>query len=335
MKNIKRITMNKIWIASAAAAAVMMTGCGGSSSSDNTQEPHEDVLPAGLTFLMFDNVTSEQYSFDTEHEEVEDMNVEAENYDMTGKNGKLVVWTHHMEVDGEETEEQKVVMLNDVDYNILNDGNVTYENIHYLGHFHDDGFAAHSADEFDPAVETNATILAKKQAALDSLSEHLLEQEEIREELEEALSDVDATGNLCNFIVLGEHEDHDDNVTDEEHGTPHIALTTDGYVYVFEEHEEGGTHELEQDGVHFLLDGVTNCTETQSDILQIEENGVAIFSAETQKLYLVDKHEDEESSEYGTDFHVHSTVETAEIMPAGFTPTSVAAIGEGEHDHDH
>lgn len=327
--------MKKIWIASAAAAALMMTGCGGgSSSSDDTQEPHEDALPAGLTFIMFDNATGDQYSFDTEHEEFEDMNVEGENYDMTGENGKLVVWTHHMEVDGEETEEQKVVMLNDVDYNILNDGNVTYENIHYLGHFHDDGFAAHSADEFDPAVETNATILAKKLVALDSLSEHLLEQEVIREELEEALSNVNATGDLCNFIVLGEHEEHEEEVH-EEHGTPHIALTTDGYVYVFEEHEEGGIHELEQDGVHFLLDGVTNCTEMKSDMLQIEESGIAIFSAETQKLYLVDKHESEESTTYGTDFHVHSTVAISEILPAGFTPTSVAVIGEGEHDHEH
>lgn len=326
--------MKKIWMASAAAAAVMMTGCGGgSSSSDITQEAHEDALPAGLALIMFDNVTGDQYSFDTEHEAFEEMNIEGENYDMTGKNGKLVVWTDHMEVDGGETEEKKVVMLNDIDYNILNDGNVSYENIHYLGHFHDDDFAAHSADEFDPAVETNATILAKKQAALDSLSAHLLEQEVIREELEEALSNVNATGDLCNFILLGEHEEHEEEAH-EEHGAPHIALTTDGYVYVFEEHEEGGTHELEQSGIHFLLDGVTNCKENESDILQIEESGVAIFSAETQKLYLVDKHESEESTTYGTDFHVHSTVGISEILPAGFTPTSVIAIGEGEHDHD-
>jgi len=328
--------MKNFLMASAVAAAIMMTGCGGgSSSSDVIEEIHEEALPAGLAFIMFDNVTSEQYMYDTEHEEFEDMNIEGENYDMTGENGKLVVWTHHMEEDGVETEEQKIVMLNDVDYNILNDDdNVTYDNIHYLGHFHDDGFAAHSAEEFDPSVETNETILAAKQAALDSLSAHLLEREEIREELEEALLNVNATGDLCNFIVLGEHEEHDENVT-EEHGTPHIAVTTDGYVYVFEAHEEGGIHELEQDGVHFLLDGVTNCTETESDILQIGETGVAIFSAQTQKLYLVDKHEDDETATYGTDFHVHSTVEISDIMPAGFTPSSVAAIGEGEHDHEH
>ncbi len=325
--------MKKILMASAAAVAIMMTGCGGGSSSADGGD-HEEALPEGLTFVMFDNVTSEQYSYETAHAEFEDMNVEGENYDMTGKNGKLVVWTQHMvDSDGNETEEQKVVMLNDVDYNILyDDDNVTYDNIHYLGHFHDDGFAAHSADEFDPAVETNETILAKKQAALDSLSAHLLEREEIRTELEEALLNVHATGDLCNFIVLGEHEEHDEQVA-EEHGVPHIALTTDGYVYVFE--ENAATHELVQEGVHFLLDGVTNCTETMSDIVQVGESGVAIFSAQTQKLYMVDKHEAEEPSTYGTDFHVHSTVEISEIMPAGFTPTSVVAIGEGEHDHVH
>jgi hypothetical protein len=330
--------MKKILMAGAAAAAIMMTGCGGGSSSADGAD-YEEGLSEGLTFVMFDNVTSEQYSYETAHAEVEDLNIEGENYDMTGKNGKLVVWTQHMVDDeGNETEEQKVVMLNEI-YDITIDGNVTYEDFHYLGHFHtneetnESEFAAHSADEFDLSEETNETIIAKKQAALDSLSAHLLEREEIRGELEEALFNVNATGDLCNFIVVGEHEEHDDNVTDEEHGAPHIALTTDGYVYVFE--ENATTHELVQDGVHFLLGGVTNCTETMSDIMQVGEHGVAIFSAQTQKLYMVDKHEEGESTTYGTDFHVHNTVEISEIMPAGFTPTSVVAIGEGEHDHDH
>lgn len=325
--------MKKIWTISAIAAAVMMTGCGGSSNDNNDDTPEVSTLPAGLTFIMFDDSTSDQYLYNTETKTSADMNIETEKYDMTGENGKLVVWTHHMEENGEETEEQKVVMLNDVEYNILDDdNNVTYDNIHYLGHFHDDGFAAHSANEFDPAIETNATILAKKLVALDSLSAHLLEQEVIREELEEALEDVSATGELCNFIVLGGHEEHGDEGAEEEeeHGAPHIALTTDGYVYVF---EEASGHVLEQTGVHFLLDGVQNCKENESNIVKIEETGVAIFSAESQKLYLVDKHAEDGSATYGTDFHVHTTVEIAEIMPAGFTPTSVVAVGEGDHDH--
>lgn len=319
-------------MASAVAAAIMLAGCGGGGSYDGRDDDHADEHAVALTFVMFDNATSEQYSYDSEHGEVEDLNIEGENYDMTGKNGKLVVWTHHMvDDDGNETEEQKVVMLNDVEYNILDDeDNVTYENFHYIGHFHtneetnESEFAAHSADEF-----SDDNITADKQDVLDSLSAYLLEREEVREELEDALLNVNATGDLCNFIVVGEHEEY------EEHAAPHIALTTDGYVYVFEENTT--THELEQEGVHFLLDGVTSCSEIESDILQVGDHGVAIFSAQTQKLYMVDKHETDESSTYGTDFHVHSTIEISDIMPEGFTPTSVVAIGEGEgeHDHDH
>ncbi len=328
--------MKKILMASAAAAAIMLAGCGGGGSYDGRDDDHADEHSVELTFIMFNNATSEQYSYEAAHEEVEDLNIEGENYDMTGKNGKLVVWTHHMvDSDGNETEEQKVVMLNDVDYNIAIDGNVTYENFHYIGHFHtneetnESEFAAHSADEFSEDNITDA-----KQDVLNSLSAHLLEREEVREELEEALFNVSATGDLCNFIVVGEHEEHEEEGDEEEeHGVPHIALTTDGYVYVFEENTT--THELEQDGIHFLLDGVTSCSEIESDIIQVGDHGVAIFSAQTQKLYMVDKHETEVTSTYGADFHVHSTIEISDIMPAGFTPTSVVAIGEGEHDHDH
>lgn len=313
--------MQKIWIISAVTAAIMMTGCGSSSSSNPTETESEEGLPEGLTLIMFDNASSEQYSFDTEHEEVANMNVDGENYNMTGKNGKLVVWTDHEEENGEEVEEQKVVMLNDVEYNInTDDGNVTKENIYYLGHVHDEAFVAHSAEEVEVAE-------------LNSLSADLREREEVRQELEEALENVNADGGLCNFFVLGEHE-HDGD-TDEEESSPHIALTTDGYVYVFEENATTG--ELTQDGVHFLLEAM-NCTENESDIFQIEEHGVAIFSAEQQTLYLVDKHEADEAAEYGTNFHMHTKVKMSEIsqdFPADFTPTSVVSIGEGEHHHDH
>ena len=309
--------MKKILIASAAAAAIVMTGCGSSSSSNDTATEVEEGLPEGLTLIMFDNASSEQYSFNTELQTVVNMN--DENYDMTGKNGKLVVWTDHEEENGEEVEEQKVAMLNDVEYNIDTDANVTKENIHYLGHVHDEAFVAHSAEDVEVAE-------------LNSLSADLREREVVRGELEEALDTVNADGDLCNFFVLGEHEYDGD--TDEEASSPHIALTTDGYLYVFDENTTTG--ELTQDGVHFLLEAM-NCTENESDIFQIEENGVAIFSAEQQTLYLVDKHEADEAAEFGTTFHMHTKVKMSEIsqeLPADFTPTSVVSIGEGEHDHE-
>jgi hypothetical protein len=68
--------MKKILMASAAAAAIMLTGCGGGGSYDGRDDDHGDEHSVALTFVMFDNATSEQYSYDSEHGEIEDLNGE-------------------------------------------------------------------------------------------------------------------------------------------------------------------------------------------------------------------------------------------------------------------
>lgn len=302
--------MKKIWIASAVAAAVMMTGCGGGSSNSN--ETTAIDLPDGKTLIFFDNESSDQYLYNTDTERYEDMNVAGENYDMTGKNGKLVMWNHHID---ENSTDPKIVMLYD-DFDI-NEGNLTHTDFHYLGHFHEESFAAHSAEEFDPAVSTDA-----QKSVLESLNAHLIAQNEIKEEIEGALPTGET---LCNFFVF-EHEEHeDDNTTahEEEEAAPHIAITTSGMVYVFE--EQGGV--LEESQPAFALDSVTECKENEMSIIQNDDYGVLIFAAQSQKLYLADSH--------GQDFHVHSTWDADRFLPAGFTPTIFTGIGEGEHEHDH
>jgi len=313
--------MKKIWIAGAVVTAAMMTGCGG-SSSDGSSISDENAaidLPDGKTLIIFDNASSKQYMYNTDTDSYEDMNVAGENYDMTGKNGKLITWNQVME-DGVD---QKIVMV-DENFDIT-DGNLTYEDLHYLGHFHEENnvpvFAAHSGDEFDPAVASE-----QKLAAIKSLNMHLIVQNEIKEEITEALPSGET---LCNYFVLG-HEEHEEEGEDhnetelEEHGeAPHIALTTSGKVYIFEEHEEG----LELSQSVFTLDGVTECKENESSIIQNDDHGVLIFAAQSQKLYLADEH--------GVDFHVHSTWDADMFLPTGFTPTMIAGIGEGDDDHDH
>jgi hypothetical protein len=201
----------------------------------------------------------------------------------------------------------------------INDVNVTHNDFHYLGHFHEENnekfFAAHSADEFDPAVASE-----KKLATLDALSAHLHEQEEIRAEIEEALPGNEM---LCNFFVFEHSHEADTNETEEE-AAPHIALTESGKVYVFAEVNET----LSEIQEPVVLDGVTECQESESSIIQNGDHGVIIFSAQTQKLYLVDNH--------GMDFHQHSSWDIGRFLPTGFTPTDMAGIGEGhEGDHEH
>jgi len=69
---------------------------------------------------------------------------------MTDKTGKLIVWDHKTPAGID----QKIVMLDD-GFNI-NEGNLTFNDFHYLGHFHEEDnvqvFAAHSNSEFDPAT---------------------------------------------------------------------------------------------------------------------------------------------------------------------------------------
>ena len=316
--------LQKTW-AAVVLSGLMLAGCGGSSApeSDTKNVSSTQIdLPDGNVLIFFDNETSAQYLYDTDSETYEDMNIEGENYDMTDKNGKLIVWNHHTAAGVD----PKIVMLDE--YFDINDGNLTYTDFHYLGHFHEENnekfFAAHSADEFDPAVASD-----QKLAALDALNAHLLEQEEIKEEISEALL-LETEGNetLCNFFVFAhdhdhDHEEADTNETGEE-AAPHLALTVSGKVYVFAEANET----LTQVQNPVVLDGVTACQEDQSSIIQNGDHGVLIFSAQTQKLYLVDNH--------GMDFHQHSSWDIDRFLPNGFTPTQMAGIGEGEeHDHEH
>ncbi|MEA1879293.1 MAG: hypothetical protein U9N11_01430 [Campylobacterota bacterium] len=310
--------MKKIWIASAVLAATMMTGCGGNSNDDKKTAID---LPNGKTLIFFDNASSAQYQYNTDTETSSSMNVTGENYDMTGKNGQLVMWNHETPAGVD----QKIVMIDE--YFDITNGSFTYENMHYLGHFHEENsvsvFAAHSADEFNPAVSS-----AKKKGTLASFNAYLTEQNEEKEEISEALTKASGgTETLCNFFILGHHEEHaEEGHAEEEHDeepVPHIVMTNSGKIYVLADGEDG----LESTQAPFGLDGVTSCSQNQSGIVKNDDYGVLVFSAQSQKIYLVDSH--------GEDFHVHSTWDADRFLPAGFTPTTFTGIGESDEDHDH
>jgi hypothetical protein len=299
--------MKKTIFTATVASALLLVGCGGDSNSASST-PID--LPNGKAFIFFDNASSAQYLYDTDTETYENMNVEGNNHDMTGKSGKLITWDHHTSAGVD----QKVVML-DRDFPV-GVATLTHNDFHYLGHFHEENnekhFASHAPEEFDPAVSSDA-----KKAVLSALNAHLDEQAEIKAEIAGVLPSGEA---LCNFFVLG-HEEHEEG--EDHEAAPHIALTQSGKVYVFT--EEAG--ELSQSQSAFSLDGVTACSESGSNIVKSDDHGVFIFSAQSQKLYLVDSH--------GDDLHVHSTWNINRFMPSGFTPTDFAGISEDDAEHDH
>jgi major membrane immunogen (membrane-anchored lipoprotein) len=303
-------------LAVAGLTALLLIGCGSSSDNTNTNLNISSSLdlPDDKVLIFFDNDSSKQYMYDTTKDTNTDMNAETNaTYNMTDKTGKLIRWDHETTAGVD----QKIVMLRD-DFDI-NEGNLTYNDFHYLGHFHEEDnepvFAAHSNSEFDPAVSSDA-----KKAALVALNKHLLEQEEIKQEIAQALP---STEELCNFYAFA-HEEHEEDNGTEEHEEAHIALTKSGKVYIY--HEEDNVTGLQQEGSAFALDGVTSCEEEKSSIIKSDDHGVYIFSAESQTLYLIDSH--------GEDFHQHSKWTGSKFLPTNFTPTQLAGIGESD-DHDH
>jgi len=158
-----RINMKLKDLTIASLATFILVGCGNSNSTTKTTGLN---LPDGKTLIFFDNESSKQYLYDTDKDSSEDMNIDGKNYNMANKNGKLFVWNHKTATGMEE----KIVMLDD-NFNI---NEVTYNDFHYLGHFHEEDnkhvFAAHSSSEFDPATSSDA-----KKAALLALNKSLLE----------------------------------------------------------------------------------------------------------------------------------------------------------------
>lgn len=277
-------------LTSLALVGLLFSGCGSSSSDESVSID----LPDGKTFIFFDNESSMQYQYNSDSETALDMNIDAtQNYAMNNKHGRLIFWEHQTDTGIDE----KIVMLKE-HFSIL-DGNLSAEDFHYLGHFHAEDnepvFAAHAASEFDGSSE-------QKMNALTALNQHLHNQELQKEELS-ALLPVDET--LCNF-----YENHESGV--------HFLLSNMGKLYFFK--EDNATLSTLQNPIG--LEGVASCSQERSSIIPYGESGVLIFSAESQKLYLVDEH--------GMDFHQHSSWNIHKFLP--FAPTQCVAIGEAEHD---
>jgi len=293
----------------ASLTALLLVGCGSGSSSTATETAD---LPVEKTLVFFDNATSSQYLYDTETKTLQDMNADTTKaYNMTAKNGQLYTWKHEV---SEGVHEQKIAMIND-DV-ALGETNLTQANYVYLAHLHEETNGTH---EFEADINSDVNA-----STLTALNSSLATYKTVKQEIASALPSSET---LCNFIVLGDaHEEHNTTSTTTE-VQPHIALTNSGKIYIYQ--EDNTSHELTLAQTVFTLDGISNCEEKKSSMVQTEEYGMMVFSAESQTVYVVDSHD-------GADFHEHSKSKVSLFLPSGFTPTQLAITGESnETAHDH
>lgn len=290
--------------------AALFTGCGSDSSSGENNDGDISKLSAeGKTFIFYNQTTGSQYVVDPDHGVLSSLDTNASsNFYMLGKEAaRLTYWPD------ETTGDAKVIMLKN-SYS-LEDGNVSHEDFEYLGHFHGTDLAAHSADEFDPAVASE-----KKLATLGRFSNYLREQAEIQAEIEEALSNEGEE--LCNFYVAKHHHEEDANATQEP--AVHYAITKSAKVLFYVDGAAG--LEKVQGQLAVNLSAANTCEVGKSGITAAHD-GVYIFLASTQRLYLVDSH--------GLDYHEHSAWDLSEFMPSGFDATQMVGFGEDDGEHEH
>lgn len=299
----------------ALGALLTFSGCGDSNNNNGGgAEIDGDKL-----FLFYNQLSQEQMTYDTHARKSDDLNSDpTSNFYMFDKEAGRLLYFPDEYQEGEVDE--KVVMLK-ASYDFAVDGNLTYEDFIYLGHFHDEGLAAHSADEFAPQNMNDA-----KAAALMRLNRYLAEQEAIEEEIRDAMEAQGET--LCNYYVsMHHHEDEhtDENSTedaDEEAAVAHYGLSSTGKVYIFEEQDDA----LVSIQNPVVLDGASECAADESGITAFGDEGIFVFLKSTQKLYLVDGH--------GLDYHQHSQWDLDALMPSSFEATQMIGFGEGGHEHD-
>jgi len=288
-----------IFTYTAAAALFLFTGCG--SSSSGTDSASLELESDGKTLFFYSASTNEQYAFDVDTQQVTDLNdatdAELINFNMdTSQHGRFFVWVDDKGDTNASNDEEKLVMFrNDYDYAI--DGNASWEDFYYLGHFHEheeDGvtsyeLAAHSSDEF------NVTSGAKYDAMV-RLNTYLQAQQTLKTDLATLLPA--AANGLCSYL-------HFEN---DEGETKSFVMGTNGVMYIY---DAGNT----------LLDSTVVASSCTADEVGISatEDGVLVFDAFTQKLYAVDSHED------GI-YHVHTSWNVSELIGDGHSAQMMVGI---------
>lgn len=282
-------------MAAATAAMFMLSGCGGSGGGEAQIEAPE-LESEGKTLFFYSASTNEHYAYNVDENSVTDLNGETDahgeditNFNMSASDeGRLFIWVDDKGDTDASNDEDKVIMFRS-DYDFAEDGNATWEDFYYLGHFHseteDDNttvyhLAAHTNEEFDVAE-------GAKYDAMLRLNAYLKAETAIESDLS-ALLPASADG-LCGFS-------HFKNEADE---TVYFAVGMNGTLYVY-------------DAAFDFKDSVAVADACEPNGLGLSgtEEGVLLFLSGPQKAYLVDSHED------GV-YHVHSSWALSEVIGSG------------------
>lgn len=291
-------------------AAFTLNGCGDDSNNNNTIDIELDS--DGKTLIFYSSSTNDHLAYNVDEAKVENLNSsEYPEFNMdTDDNGKFFIWIDNKGDDNVSNDEEKVIMFKE-SYSYAEDGNATWEDFYYLGHYHaeeEDGdthyhLAAHTSDEFN--VTEGAKYLA-----MQRLNAYIASEAIIESNLTTALS----TTSLCGFKTVT-----------NDNGTLHYAMGTNGTLYIY-------------DASFSIVDTVAisdSCQENKMGISAVthhDENGVVVFEANSQKLYVVDSHDD------GV-FHPHYTYDISEVIGSGKSVemmVSLIPVGyEADEEHDH
>lgn len=287
----------------------LLSGCGGGSS-----DPHHetaDILPDGNWLIFIDASSPKLFSYDTNSESYLDLNAQAaasndtavQNLSVTDS-ASIGSFLHWLDNGNDK------ILLMKPGYN--RGESIDASKFLFLAHPHGNKLAAHASSEFENPAEGS-----KKQKGLARLNSYVTQQAELFTKVNAALQ-AEAPGETLCQAYVDLHEDASSPLM-------HLALTQSGKVYDFSEVD--GTLKASSSGFSKLT-GVSHIQDcAKSSIVRVNKDGVFIFVADTQKLYLIDRH--------GGDFHLHASWNISQFMPDGFRADFMTAVSNGKSVHGH
>ena len=280
---------------------LVLSGCGSSSDSDSGGSDPLELESDGKTLIFYSAATNEQYAYDVDSGQTTDLQQATdrdgnniENFNMNASDqGRLFVWIDNIGDTNASNDEEKVLMFSQ-DYDYATDGNATWEDFYYLGHFHSDGgndyyLAAHDNDEF------NVTVGGKYDAMI-RLNQYLATQYELEQNLSAAIPS--GANGLCGFHTFAS----------EENETFYYAMGINGTLYVYDENVT-------------ILDSVavTDSCSPNTFGMSSTEDGVLLFASDTQKVYSIDSHG-------GGVYHAHNFWDLSQLIGDGRSAQMMVGI---------
>lgn len=291
----------------ALSLALMMSACGSDdNSNDNDDLAAVDLESAKQIVYFYSDSTNEHYALDVTSNTLENLNDDNVTKMSSSDKGRLFYFRDNTTGDTNASNDVDKVLMFKSTYSYASDGNITWENFHYLDHLHEGGRHPHANSEFNVTAGGKYTSMIR-------LNEYLAEQEQLKSDLAASIADESIVGvsqsasALCDFYTVY-HED-------EKH---YFALGINGKIYTFDDNTTNFKD--------VTLVSSAGCEVGKSGIVAAED-GVLVYLGSTAKLYLVDSHDDGVS-------HVHSEWELSDVIGTGHSIDMMVGIGTLDYESE-